>query len=319
MSAQIIDGVLIAQKIKEELKCQIESLKKKTEKMPKVASIIVGENPATKVYIKNQCKIFDELKIPYEIVELKNDVSESELVKKIEGLNVDGDISGIMLNLPLPPQINSRKIQNKILPAKDIEGVTVENLGKLVYSEINPIVAPCTALSVIECLKETKVDLKGRETVIVGHSEIVGKPVLLMLLSSLTNSVTPTVCHIATNNLSGHTKKADILIVAVGKAGLINGEMVKDDSIIIDVGINRIKIFDDNGTAIIDDKTGKPKTKLVGDVDYDSVSQKASFITPVPGGVGSVTTILLIKNLLNLFKLHIGEEVEGYKFYESRS
>lgn len=314
MTAQIIDGIKIAQRIKEEVKNQLQVVMNKVGKEPKVASIVVGENPATTVYVKNQCKIFDELKIPYQIVNLENDTTEEKLEEEISRLNNSSEVTGIMLNMPLPQHINSRKMQNKILPSKDVEGITAENLGKLIYAEFSPVVAPCTALAVMECLKETGVELKGKNAVIVGHSEIVGKPVLLMLLSSLLGSVTPTVCHIATKNLPEHTKEADILIVAVGKAGLINGEMVKDEVVVIDVGINRVKVFDDKGIQIIDEKTGKPKTKIVGDVDFDSASQKASFITPVPGGVGSVTTILLAKNLLNLFKLQVGEKVEGYKF-----
>lgn len=311
--AQIIDGIKISERIKNELIIELQEIKNKFNQKPKLSSIIVGDNPATKVYIKNQSKILDELEIPYEIIELKEQTKESELEELISQLNNSNEITGIMLNMPLPAHINSRKMQNKISPQKDVEGITAENLGKLIYAEINPVVAPCTALSVIECLKETKVDLKGKETVIVGHSEIVGKPILLMLLSSLLGSVTPTVCHIATKNLAEHTRRAEILIVAVGKPGLINGDMVQPGVIVIDVGINRVKMLDANGKEIIDEKTGKPKTKIVGDVDFPSVASKASFITPVPGGVGSVTTILLIKNLINLFKLQTGEKVDGYK------
>jgi len=314
MSAQIIDGTKIAQKIKQEVKSEIEKIKSKFGILPKIVSIIVGENPATKVYINNQAKICSEVNIDIEILQLKEDISQKELEEKIIKLNNDNSVNGIMLNLPLPQHLNSRKLQNLISPIKDVEGITAENLGKLFYAETPLIVAPCTALAIIECLKETKVDLKGKETVVVGHSEIVGKPAVLMLLSSLLGSPTVTVCHIATKNLKEHTKNAEVLIVAVGKPSLITEDMVRDGVIVVDVGINRVKVLDENGREIIDEKTGKPKTKIVGDVD-PKVSEKASFLTPVPGGVGAVTSCILAKNLLNLVKLQLNLPVEGYKIY----
>jgi len=314
-TTNIIDGNKIVQRIKNEIVEQINELKSKFFLTPKIVSIIVGENPATKVYVNTQCKICDELGVNIEVLSLDSNITEDELEQKIEELNNDKNVNAIMLNLPLPQHLNQRKLQNKILSSKDVEGITAENLGKLFYAETPPVVAPCTALSVIECLKEAKVELKGKEVVIVGHSEIVGKPVLMLLLSSLLSSPTPTVCHIATKNLQQHTKNADVLIVAVGKPNLITADMVKDGVIVIDVGINRIKVLDKNGKEIIDEKTGKPKTKIVGDVDFENVSKKALFITPVPGGVGSVTYCILIKNLINLIKLQFNLSVEGYKIF----
>ncbi|MCX7941054.1 MAG: bifunctional 5,10-methylenetetrahydrofolate dehydrogenase/5,10-methenyltetrahydrofolate cyclohydrolase [Endomicrobia bacterium] len=315
MPAQIIDGTKIAENIKKQILQEVEMLKQQFNLKPTVVTIAVGENPATKVYINNQCKICDELGIEVKLLQLDQNVTQKDVEQTIQQLNEDKNVHGIMLNLPLPQQLNSRKLQNLISPKKDVEGVTAENLGKLFYAEVTPVVAPCTALAVIYCLKDTGVELKGKETVIVGHSEIVGKPVLLMLLSSLFVSVTPTVCHIATKNLSEHTKRAEILIVAVGKPNLVTADMVKEEVIVIDVGINRVKVLDENGKEVIDDKTGKPKTKIVGDVDFENVSKKASFITPVPGGVGSVTTCILAKNLVNLVKLQLGIEVDGYKIF----
>ncbi len=314
-TTNIIDGNKIANRIKNEVQQQLEELKNKFSITPKIVSIIVGENPATKVYVNTQCKVCEELGVKIEVLSLNNDITEDELEQRIEQLNADKDVNAIMLNLPLPQQLNQRKLQNKILSLKDVEGITAENLGKLFYAETPPVVAPCTALAVIECLKETKVELKGKEVVIVGHSEIVGKPVLMLLLSSLFSSPTPTVCHIATKNLAEHTKNADVLIVAVGKPNLITADMVKEGVIVIDVGINRVKILDENGKEIIDEKTGKPKTKIVGDVDFENVSKKSSFITPVPGGVGAVTPCILIKNLVNLVKLQYNLPTEGYKIF----
>ncbi len=314
MSAQIIDGIKIAERIKQEVKNEMEQIRSKFNTKAKIVSIVVGENPATKVYISNQSKVCCEVNIDIELLQLQENISQEELERKIIELNHNTSVNGIMLNLPLPQHLNSRKLQNLISPIKDVEGITAENLGKLFYAETPLIVAPCTALAIVECLKETKVELKGKETVVVGHSEIVGKPAVLMLLSSLLSSPTVTVCHIATKNLKEHTKNAEILIVAVGKPGLITEDMVKHGVIVVDVGINRVKVLDENGKEIIDEKTGKPKTKIVGDVE-PKVATKASFITPVPGGVGAVTSCILAKNLLNLVKLQLGLSVEGYKIY----
>lgn len=317
MLPQIIDGTKIAQKIKQEVYKELKQIKSKLNIVPKIVSIVVEETPATTVYVKNQSKICNELGINFEILTFNSQISQEEVEQRIIQLNNDSKVNAIMLNLPLPKHLNQIKLQNKISPLKDVEGITAENLGKLFYAETSPIVAPCTALSVIECIKSTQVELKGKEVVIVGHSEIVGKPVLLMLLSSLLNSPTPTVCHIATKNLKEHTKRADILIVAVGKPNLITEDMVKEGVIVIDVGINRIKVLDKDGKEIIDEKTNKPKTKIVGDVDFENVSKKSSFITPVPGGVGVVTTCILAKNLLNLVKFQYSLPVEGYKIFNT--
>ncbi|OQW98706.1 MAG: bifunctional 5,10-methylene-tetrahydrofolate dehydrogenase/5,10-methylene-tetrahydrofolate cyclohydrolase [Elusimicrobia bacterium A5] len=284
MSAKIIDGNKIAESLKQGLKSELEKLK---EKLVLVA-VQVGENPASKVYIKNQKSSCEEAGIIYNLVQLAETISESDLIAEIEKINRDKKVTGIILQLPIPPHINSRKIQMAIKPEKDVEGVTPENLGKLLYADTKPTVAPCTALSVMECIKSTGENIKGKEAVIVGHSEIVGKPVTLMLLSSLLDSATPTVCHIATKDLATHTKRAEILIVAAGIPGLIKGNMIKEGAIVIDVGINCIK------------------NKIIGDVDFDEAVKVAGYITPVPGGVGAVTTVILLKNLLYLYKTQIG-------------
>ncbi len=315
MKTQIIDGKNIAKRIKDEVLDEILKFKNKFKIIPKIASITVGENSATKIYLNTQLRICNDLGIDIEIFNFKENISQKEIEKKILDLNNDKKINAIILNLPLPQHLNKRKIQNLISPKKDVEGITSENLGKLFYTSEELLVAPCTALSIIECLKETKVNLKSKEVVIVGHSEIVGKPVLLMLLSSLLSSPTVTVCHIATNNLSFHTKRADVLIVAVGKPKLITENMVKRGVIIIDVGINYVNVKNCNDKKIIDQKAKNPKLRLVGDVDFENVSKKASFITPVPGGVGPVTNSILMKNLVNLLKLQYGLSLNGYKIF----
>ncbi len=296
MTAKIIDGNKIAETIKQEVKSEISKLSQK----PTLVAIQVGDNPSSRVYIKNQKASCEEVGIEYNLIQLAENISENELLGGIEKINKDEKVTGVILQMPIPAHINSRKAQMAITPEKDVEGVTPGNLGKLLYAEIKPVVAPCTALSVMECIKSTGVEIKGKDAVVVGHSEIVGKPVNLMLLSSLLESATPTVCHIATKDLSSHTKNAEILIVAVGKAGLIKGNMIKEGAIVIDVGINRVPVKDEKGNPVIDEKTGKPKMKTVGDVVYDEAINVAGYITPVPGGVGAVTTVMLLKNLLNI-------------------
>ncbi len=299
MSAKIIDGNKIAEKIKTEVKSELsELLKCRPDIKPVLAAVQVGENPASNVYIKNQKSSCEEVGIIYNLVQLAENISESDLVAEIKKLGDDEKITGIILQMPLPAHINSRKIQMSIPEDKDVEGVSPANLGKLLYANIKPTIAPCTALSVIECIKSTGENIKGKEAVIVGRSEIVGKPVTLMLISSLL-SATPTVCHTATKDLTSHTSRADILIVAAGKPGLIKGNMVKYGAIVIDAGTNRVQIKDE--------KTGKTHLKTVGDVVYEEVKEVADYITPVPGGVGAITTVILLKNLLGLYKIQIGK------------
>lgn len=307
MNAEIIDGNIIASAIKTKIKSELfELLKDRPDRKPVLAAVQVGENPASKVYIKNQKSSCEEVGVIYNLVQLAENISENDLIAEIEKINRDEKVTGMILQMPLPSHINSKKLQMAISAVKDVEGVTPSNLGKLLYADVKPTVAPCTALSVIECIKSTGENIKGKEAVIVGHSEIVGKPVTLMLLSSLLESATPTVCHIATKDLAIHTKRAEILIVAVGKPGLIKGSMIKNGAIVIDVGINRVQMKDEKGEPIIDEKTGKPKMKTVGDVDFDEAVKVAGYITPVPGGVGAVTTVMLLKNLLGLYKIRIG-------------
>ncbi|MCK4262297.1 bifunctional 5,10-methylenetetrahydrofolate dehydrogenase/5,10-methenyltetrahydrofolate cyclohydrolase, partial [bacterium] len=220
----------------------------------------------------------------------------------IEKLNEDAKVTGIILQMPVPQQINSRKVQTAISPSKDVEGMNPVNMGMLIYGQAK--VAPCTARGAMELLRSSGVELKGKEVTVVGHSEIVGKPITLMLLESLMESPTPTVCHIATKDLAEHTKKADILIVAVGKAGLIKGDMIKEGAIVIDIGINRVPVLDEKGNPVLNEK-GKPKKKTVGDVVFEEAVQRVSYISPVPGGVGPLTTAMLLKNTVECAKAQI--------------
>lgn len=279
MPAQLLEGKPIAEKIKEQIKEVIVSL----GKVPVLASILAGDNAGAEAYAKSQKKNADNLGIDYQLHKLGADTTESELIEFIQKLNSDKAVNGIIIQMPLPAQIDYKKISQFIAPEKDIEGMHPQNIGKILFGKAK--IAPCTAAAVMELLNASGVDLYGKEVVVVGHSEIVGKPLALLLLEKF---ATVTVCHIGTSKagkLEEHVKRAEILIVAVGRAGLIKGEWVKEGSVVIDVGINRIN------------------DKIVGDVEFESASQRAAYITPVPGGVGPLTVTLLMRNLIEAAKL----------------
>ena len=298
MSAILLDGEKLAAKIKEGLQKEIEALKSKGV-APRLVAVQVGENPASRVYIKQQKKACEDMGITYELKELAADTTQEKLLAFIESLNQDKKVSGIILQMPLPAGLDARSVQVKISPDKDVEGMHPVNMGMLVYGKIK--LAPPTALGAVELLKSSGVDIKGKEVVIVGHSEIVGKPIDLIMLASQMESATPTVCHIATKDLTFHTKRADILFVAAGKPGLVRGDMIKPGAIVIDIGINRVPLLDGKGDPVLNDK-GKPKKKTVGDVEFDKAKEVASFISPVPGGVGPLTVTMLIRNTVECAK-----------------
>ncbi|MDP2939304.1 MAG: bifunctional 5,10-methylenetetrahydrofolate dehydrogenase/5,10-methenyltetrahydrofolate cyclohydrolase [Candidatus Omnitrophota bacterium] len=283
MSAKLLEGKPIAEKIKQNLKQEIASLKSKFNTTPTLATVQVGENPQAAIYLKSQKKVAQELGIEFQEHPLAATLTEEALIDYIEKLNHDKNVTGILLQLPLPAQINAKDIPIHINPLKDVEGMHPENVGQAIFGKMR--IGSCTALSVMELIKSTGVDLYGKEAVIVGHSEIVGKPVSLLLLDKF---ATVTTCHIATGQrgyLPTHVKRAEILVVAVGKPGIIQGEWVQEGAIVIDVGINRVG------------------DKIVGDVEFEKAFERASFITPVPGGVGPLTVTMLMKNLVEAFKL----------------
>jgi methylenetetrahydrofolate dehydrogenase (NADP+)/methenyltetrahydrofolate cyclohydrolase len=276
---RLLEGKPIAAKIKEDLKKRIQELKLK----PVLASIQVGENAGAEAYARSQKKTAENLGIEYQFHKLNQDTKEQELIDFISRLNKDKGISGIILQMPLPAHIDYKKMSNFILPDKDVEGMHPENMGKIPFGKAR--ILPCTPAAVMELLKEAKIDLYGKEVVVVGHSEIVGKPLSLLLLEKF---ATVTVCHIGTSEagkLEEHVKSAEVLIVAVGKAGLIKGEWIKQGAVVIDVGINRVA------------------GKIVGDVEFETASQRASLITPVPGGVGPLTVIMLMRNVVEAASL----------------
>lgn len=283
MSTTLLEGKPIAEKIKDNLKKEIGALKERYNAIPTLATIQVGENQASSIYMKSQKKNAENIGIEFQVHHLKESTSEKELIDYILKLNQNKKVSGILIQLPLPEQINSKNIPINIDPAKDVEGIHPENVGQVIFGKMR--IGSCTALAVMELIKSTKIELYGKEAVVVGHSEIVGKPVSLLLLDKF---ATVTICHIATGQrgyLPTHVKRAEVLVVAVGKAGIIKGEWIKEGSIVIDVGINRVG------------------GKIVGDVEFEKAQKHASFITPVPGGVGPLTVTMLMKNVVEAFKL----------------
>ena len=280
----IIDGKKVAADIRAELKIKIDQLKTEEKALPGLVTILVGEDPASKVYVRMKHKACDEVGINSKAEVLDTSITENELLKLIEQYNNDPLFHGILVQLPLPKHINEDAVIEAISPTKDVDGFHPINVGKMVIGK--ETFFPCTPHGVVELLQRYDIETKGKHVVVVGRSNIVGKPVANLLLQKKegANAIV-TVCHSAAEDLSYHTKQADILIAAIGRPEFIKEEMVKEGCVVIDVGVNRV-----------DDSTSKKGYKLVGDVDFENVSKKASHITPVPGGVGPMTIAMLLKN-----------------------
>ena len=271
--AKILSGKTVSQRIKDELKKEVAELKEKNIN-PGLAVIIVGDDPASRVYVNNKKKACDEIGIYSEEYALPEETSEEELLALIRKLNRKKEINGILVQLPVPKQINEETIINAIDPKKDVDAFHPVNVGKIMIGNFDFV--PCTPAGVMELIDESGIDVAGKECVVVGRSNIVGKPQAMLLLHK---NGTVTICHSKTKNLKEKTKQADILIAAVGKPNFITGDMIKEGAVVIDVGINRIA-----------------EKKLVGDVDFESAEKVAGAITPVPGGVGPMTIAMLMKN-----------------------
>jgi len=285
MAAQLLKGAPIAERIREEIAAEVAALRGKGV-TPLLVAIQVGENPASAVYVGQQQKAAEKLGVSYRLHNLPEDATQQAVADFIGKMNGDPEVTGIILQMPVPQGLNARELQALIDPAKDVEGVSPANMGWVVFGR--PTLAPCTALGVVELINSTGVNLYGKEVVIVGHSDIVGKPLALLLLDKF---ATTTVCHIGTGErgvLPDHVKGAEILVVAVGKAGLIKGEWIKEGAIVVDVGINRVG------------------DKIVGDVEFEPAAERAAYITPVPGGVGPLTVTMLMKNTVAAAKQQKG-------------
>ena len=290
--AIIIDGKAIASEIKEEIKKEVLLIEKQYSRKPTLAVILVGNNPASEVYVRMKKKTSEEAGINSMQILLDENTTQQELLTLINQLNADNSVNGILVQLPLPSHINENDIITAIDPVKDVDGFHPVNMGKLVIGQQDCFI-PCTPYGCQELIIRTMPDIKGKHLVVVGRSNIVGKPLanLMIQKNNMANCIV-TVCHTATKDIGYYTTQADILVVAVGRANMITKDMVKKGAVVIDVGINRIQ-----------DPANPDKTKLVGDVKFDEVSEVAYAITPVPGGVGPMTIAMLLKNTVKAFKL----------------
>lgn len=275
----IIDGKKVSSHIKDNIAAEVKILKNKTGKTPGLAVVLVGDDPASAVYVKNKNKTCKNIGFQSFEHILPENTSEDKLLNLINELNNDDQVNGILVQLPLPSHISSKKILVSINPQKDVDGFHLENVGRLVTG--NALFKPCTPAGIIKLLDEYKIEIEGKNAVIIGRSNIVGKPVSFLFLE---RNATVTICHSRTKDLPSITRSADILIAAIGKPNFVSLDMVKNNAVVIDVGINRLD------------------GKLVGDVDFTSVSKQASLITPVPGGVGPMTIAMLMENTLQAFK-----------------
>ena len=279
MAATRLDGNQIAERMQAEIREQVEAMRTAGRPL-KLIAILVGEPPASMVYARSQARQCERLGIAYDLVHLPVECDSGCVERHIAELNADPTVTGIMLHLPLPPWINPHEMQYRIDPYKDVEGVNPANIGMVFYN--HPILAPCTALAVVEIINETKMPLRGAHAVVVGQGAIVGRPISVLLAQ---REATVTACNEFTPDLAEHTRTADLLVVAAGKPGLITCEYVKPGAVVIDVGVNRVE------------DPGSPKGfRWVGDVKFDEVAAKAAAISPVPGGVGPMTITMLLYN-----------------------
>ena len=272
MSAQILDGVVFSAEIKEDVKRRVAAMKEQGV-IPGLAVILVGDDPASEIYVRNKGKGCEETGMMSRTIRMNAAVTQEELEAEIDRLNRDPVIHGILVQLPLPGHLDEAAALAKILPEKDVDGFHLINAGHLMTGTEG--VTPCTPKGALYLIRSTGEDLSGKEAVVIGRSNIVGKPMAMLLLQQ---NCTVTLCHSRTKNLAEHTRRADILIVAIGKAGFVTADMVKEGAIVIDVGINRVD------------------GKVCGDVDFEKVKEKAGWITPVPGGVGKMTIAMLLSN-----------------------
>jgi methylenetetrahydrofolate dehydrogenase (NADP+)/methenyltetrahydrofolate cyclohydrolase len=285
MSAQILDGKAIAADIREQIKARVAARTAEGLRAPGLAVVLVGSNPASQVYVRNKRNACEQVGFHSELIELSGDTSQEQLLTLVDELNAREDIDGILVQLPLPKQIDEELVTERILPTKDVDGFHPYNIGRLTLRM--PLLRPCTPKGVMTMLERTGVDLVGKDAVIIGQSNIVGRPMMLELLMA---RCTPMVCHSKTRDLADKVRNADIVVAAVGVPRFVQGDWIKPGAIVIDVGINRL----DDG-------------KLCGDVDYDACAETAGWITPVPGGVGPMTVATLLENTLQAAQLHAGK------------
>ena len=294
MTAKIISGTEIAKEMRAEMKTEIEELKAKHNIVPGLTVILVGEDPASQVYVRNKKKSCEQIGINSVEHKLPADTPEDELLALVEKLNKDDSVHGILVQLPLPKQIDENKVLNLILPEKDVDGFHPFNVGRMLVGD--PVYLPCTPHGVQQMLVRSGTQIEGSHVVILGRSNIVGKPVAAILMQKAKNAnATVTICHSRTKNLAEVTSQGDILIAAIGVPAFVKPEMVKEGAVVIDVGVNRV-----------DDPTKKKGFRLCGDVDFEAVKEKAGAISPVPGGAGPMTITMLLHNTIRAAKMKHG-------------
>lgn len=294
MTAQIIDGKAIGDKVQEEVRQAVAEMKEKYNYTPGLATVLVGEDPASSTYVGMKQRTCEKLGIRSIGHKLGADATQEEVEGLVRQLNADPNVNGILVQLPLPKHLNEEAVLNAIDLEKDVDGFHPVNIGRLAMKGRNPLFVPCTPAGCMRLLKESGVDPKGKEAVIVGRSNIVGLPMAMLLQKA---DATVTICHSRTKDLAAHTRNADILVAAIGWAEMITGDMVKPGATIIDVGINQKE-----------DATKKSGYRLVGDVDYESAKEVAGLITPVPGGVGPMTIALLMENTLRAAQIALSKK-----------
>lgn len=292
MSATLIDGTAIAAKVREQVRSGVEALEAEHGFRPGLATVLVGEDPASATYVRMKQRMCEELGIRSVGHTLDADATQEEVEGLVAELNADSQVNGILVQLPLPAHLDEEAVLNKIDLAKDVDGFHPVNIGRLAMKGRDPLFIPCTPYGIMVMLEESGVETSGAEAVVVGRSNIVGLPVAMLLQKA---NATVTICHSRTRDLAAHTREADILIAAIGRSEMITGDMIKPGAAVIDVGINRV-----------DDPQAKRGYRLVGDVEFDSAKEVAGAITPVPGGVGPMTIAMLMRNTLHAAELAAG-------------
>ena len=289
--ATILDGKKVARDIENEIAGEVKEFTDKGFRPPHLVAVLVGEDGASKTYVTGKMKACEVVGYRSSLIKFDESISEEELFHVVDGLNEDKEVDGYIVQLPLPEHISVEKVIDRIYPSKDVDGFTPANFGKI--DQEHHSLLPATPMGIIELLGRYNIETKGKHCVVVGKSHIVGMPMGILLAGP--GDATVTICHIFTENLEEHTRKADILVVAVGKPGLISGDMVKEGAVVVDVGTTRVP-----------DSTKKKGFALKGDVDFETVEPKASYITPVPGGVGPMTIASLIMNTMIAYKKAVG-------------
>jgi methylenetetrahydrofolate dehydrogenase (NADP+)/methenyltetrahydrofolate cyclohydrolase len=293
MTAQLIDGKLIAQNVRDEVAAAVAKRVAAGKSKPTLATVLVGDRPDSAAYVASKGKACMELGMGSISEHLSADATQEQVETVVKRLNADPTVSGILVQLPMPAHINEERVLSLINIEKDVDGFSPINIGRLAQKGRDPLFVPCTPYGCIYLLEQAGVKIEGANAVVLGRSNIVGMPAALLLIGK---NATVTVCHSRTRDLPGVVRQADILIAAIGKTEMVRGDWIKPGAAVIDVGINSIPVLNPDGTPAISEKTGKPRSKLVGDVKFDEAKEVAGFITPVPGGVGPMTIAMLMKN-----------------------